>query len=60
MQGFFGTGSGGSEPEDLTRKGMFGAICLFGYFNGFSFIFSFYAEFCLIILFFLRSYRKEN
>ena len=27
MQGFFGTGCGGSEPEDLTKKGMSGAIC---------------------------------
>lgn len=26
MQGFFGTGSGGSEPEDLAKKGMSGAV----------------------------------
>lgn len=26
MQGFFGTGSGGSEPDDLTKKGMSGAL----------------------------------
>lgn len=26
MQGFFGTGSGGTESEELVEKGMFGAV----------------------------------